>query len=316
MAGRSRIMTRPRPAGPFVPGDRGLDLRASRADDGSRTRDLELGKLALYSAELRPPDGRIRPPEQSNVLQEPRITPREGPSMMASQSVSNLARAVAWRAWRCLPRPPPPSLSAPRPASPRSRARSCARSAAPRCRWRPRLPGTGAARVHRRWIERCQSEDEIKAALVAEFGEGVLATPGRRRLRPGRIHPSRDRVAGAAASPSPRFAGAPRPRRCCRRRRRAATWPRVVRRLQAAGGRPRALRPVGTARHGPAQGSDSTPIQDGRAKPARWWPYICSGADTPSRSSEPAMTARPRSVRAAGSPRRPPPAAPTTRQSR
>lgn len=27
-------------------------------------------------------------------------------------------------------------------------------------------------------IERCQSEDEIKAALVAEFGEGVLATPG------------------------------------------------------------------------------------------------------------------------------------------
>jgi cytochrome c-type biogenesis protein CcmH len=27
-------------------------------------------------------------------------------------------------------------------------------------------------------IERCESEDEIKAALVAEFGEGVLATPG------------------------------------------------------------------------------------------------------------------------------------------
>jgi cytochrome c-type biogenesis protein CcmH len=27
-------------------------------------------------------------------------------------------------------------------------------------------------------IERCQSEDEIKAALVAEFGEGVLSTPG------------------------------------------------------------------------------------------------------------------------------------------
>lgn len=29
-----------------------------------------------------------------------------------------------------------------------------------------------------RLIARCQSEDEIKAALVAEFGEGVLATPG------------------------------------------------------------------------------------------------------------------------------------------
>jgi cytochrome c-type biogenesis protein CcmH len=27
-------------------------------------------------------------------------------------------------------------------------------------------------------IERCQSKDEIKAALVAQFGEGVLATPG------------------------------------------------------------------------------------------------------------------------------------------
>ncbi len=26
-------------------------------------------------------------------------------------------------------------------------------------------------------IDRCQSKDEIKAALVAEFGEGVLATP-------------------------------------------------------------------------------------------------------------------------------------------
>jgi cytochrome c-type biogenesis protein CcmH len=27
-------------------------------------------------------------------------------------------------------------------------------------------------------VERCQSKDEIKAALVAEFGEGVLTTPG------------------------------------------------------------------------------------------------------------------------------------------
>lgn len=27
-------------------------------------------------------------------------------------------------------------------------------------------------------IDRCQSEEEIKAALVAEFGPGVLATPG------------------------------------------------------------------------------------------------------------------------------------------
>jgi cytochrome c-type biogenesis protein CcmH len=27
-------------------------------------------------------------------------------------------------------------------------------------------------------VERCESKEEIKAALVAEFGEGVLATPG------------------------------------------------------------------------------------------------------------------------------------------
>ena len=72
----------------------------------------------------------------------------------------------------------PAAALARRHRSATSRTRSCAPSAAPRSGSRPRRPQAQRERAFiQGLIDDCKSKDEIKDALVAEFGDEVLALP-------------------------------------------------------------------------------------------------------------------------------------------